>query len=137
MRQIVNPLERYLNHACKHIYGIQRQTVRQELKANILHHTRDLQISGLNFEDALELALKEFGSSSAVGSGFFYVHTFPILFNSLLSTLVLGLAMATLLFGALSWSRAATVEPQVEPQKAVACKSAPLKTCATKGKPHD
>jgi len=70
-------LERYLNSACTGLFGLERQTVRDELEANLLERVREFQMTGCSREVALEGALEEFGAASRVSRGMREVYVLP------------------------------------------------------------
>jgi len=70
-------LERYLNSACAGLYGLEWQTVRDELEANLLERVREFQVMGFAREVALEKALEEFGAPSRVSRGMREVYVMP------------------------------------------------------------
>jgi len=75
-------LERYLNSACAGLYGLERQTVRGELEANLLERVREFQVMGCSRAKALERALEEFGSPGKVSRGMQEVYILPNLLKS-------------------------------------------------------
>lgn len=85
-------LERYLNSACTGLYGLERQTVRDELESNLLERVREFQVMGRNRADALEGALEEFGAPSSVRRGMREVYIMPKVMKGgvLLGVLVMG-----------------------------------------------
>jgi len=75
-------LQRYLDTACQGLYGLERQTVRSELEANLLERVREFQVMGLTREVALEKALEEFGAASRVSRRMREVYILPNILKS-------------------------------------------------------
>ena len=70
-------LQHYLNSACTGLFGLERQTVRGELEANLFERVREFQVMGFAQEVALEKALEEFGAPSSVSRGMREVYIMP------------------------------------------------------------
>jgi|GEM_PF-2186106 len=70
-------LELYLNLACAGLYRLERQTVRDELEANLLERVREFQVMGCSRNVALDKALEEFGAPSSVNRGMREVYIMP------------------------------------------------------------
>ncbi len=89
-------LERYLNSACSGLFGLERQTVRDELEANLLERVREFQVMGFVREVALERALEEFGAPGRVSRGMREVYVLPNLLKggAFLGVLALGAYLA-------------------------------------------
>ena len=77
MRGGEKALERYLNSACTGLYGLERQTVRGELEANLFERVREFQVMGFAREVALEKTFEEFGAPSRVSRGMREVYIMP------------------------------------------------------------
>ncbi|GGO30016.1 permease prefix domain 1-containing protein [Deinococcus humi] len=91
-------LDRYLEQATRGLFGARRRAVREELHGNLVQHALDLQVSGLSPEEALQGALRAFGSPARVRQGLLRVHTLPLVVTGLLmvssvGTVALGVAV--------------------------------------------
>ncbi len=89
-------LERYLNSACTGLFGLERETVHDELEANLLERVRDFQVMGCAREKALERALEEFGAPGRVSRGMREVYILPSVLKggALLGVLSMGAYLA-------------------------------------------
>jgi len=89
-------LERYLNSACAGLFGLERQTVRDELESNLLERVREFQVMGCSSDVALSKALEEFGAPSRVSRGMQEVYILPNLVKggAWLSILAMGAYLA-------------------------------------------
>jgi hypothetical protein len=98
MDRALNPdLERYLRLATWGLPHKKRLEVRSELRGNIEVLAQDYQIQGHSQEQALELALRDFGAPERVCVGMGKVYIMPTIFrNAALMALVATLSISTL-----------------------------------------
>lgn len=83
-------LETYLNRATRRLRGACRRRVRAELAANLHQAALDHQLRGAEPQEAMRLALRDFGSPERLHAGMHQVHTVPGVLRGLLALLALA-----------------------------------------------
>ncbi|WP_216322578.1 permease prefix domain 1-containing protein [Deinococcus aestuarii] len=89
----MNDLDRYLTRATRGLPRAERHRVREELRSSLLERAAEHQVAGHSGEEALRLALHEFGDPRPLAAGMQRLYTLPRLTLALLlagSVLVLG-----------------------------------------------
>jgi hypothetical protein len=93
-------LEHYLKHATRGTFGKARETIRAELEANIRIRASELQLLGINEENAILKALEELGTPNFVSTGMTGVYTMKTFKKAVLPlSVAAALFAATLPFG--------------------------------------
>lgn len=73
----MNDLERYLKQASRGLPRRERERVREELRSSILERAAEHQVGGASEQEALQLALCEFGDPAPLGVGMRRIHLWP------------------------------------------------------------
>ncbi|MDL2343777.1 permease prefix domain 1-containing protein [Deinococcus sp. MIMF12] len=94
----MNDLDRYLDRATRGLPKTERLRIREELQGSVLERAAEHQITGVGSDEALHLALREFGDPAPLASGLRRIHLWPRvgLFGGM-SSAALALGLLTVL----------------------------------------
>ncbi|WP_104992231.1 permease prefix domain 1-containing protein [Deinococcus sp. NW-56] len=73
----MNDLDRYLDRATRGLPKTERLRIREELQGSVLERAAEHQITGVGSDEALHLALREFGDPAPLASGLRRIHLWP------------------------------------------------------------